>query len=94
MSDNFLMFKKFAKKYTKAEKTHFSFLNLDKELWMPCNNCIYKKFWKCRHLLIIDGAQVMGGASGLTNTNFRAVFWVSFQKSEMLTLKLAMNLDL
>ena len=41
---------------------------------MPCNNCIYKKFWKCRHLLIIDGAQVMGGASGLTNTNFRAVF--------------------
>ena len=33
MSDNFLMFKKFAKKYTKAEKTHFSFFfNLDKEL--------------------------------------------------------------
>ena len=36
MSDNFLMFKKFAKKYTKAEKKIiFLFLNLDKELWMP-----------------------------------------------------------
>lgn len=33
MSDNFLMFKKFAKKYTKAEKKIiFLFLNLDKEL--------------------------------------------------------------